>query len=171
MPKDVTQLQSFLGLANYYRKFIRNFENIAEPLNRLLHKDTKFQWTGQCQKAFEILRNSLTVYPILAYPDFKQPFRVQTDASGWAVGAVLAQEHKGEEKVIAYASSTLSKTERNRSAYDKEFYAVVWAIRHFRPYLGGSRYEVMTDHNHLLTLGALSQDMTQRAEKKCGPQN
>lgn len=155
VPKDVTQLESFLGLANYYRKFIRNFANIAEPLSRLLHKDTKFQWTDQCQKVFEMLRNSLTVYTILANPDFKQPFRDQTDASGWAEGAVLSQEYKGEEKVIAYASSTLSKAKRNWSSYDKEFYAVVWAIRHFRPYLGGSRFEVMTDHKPLANIRSI----------------
>ncbi|MEW8548469.1 MAG: reverse transcriptase domain-containing protein, partial [Candidatus Thiodiazotropha sp.] len=167
VPRNVTELQSFLGLANYYRKFIRNFANIAEPLNRLLHKDTKFMWTDDSHRAFEKLRQSLTTYPVLAYPDFQKPFRVQTDASGWAVGAVLSQEQKGEEKVIAYASSTLSKSERNWSAYDKEFYAVVWAIRHFRPYLGGSRFVVMTDHKPLANLRSIKQghDPTGRRER------
>ena len=99
---------------------------------------------------FAKLRDHLIAYPVLAYPDFQKPFRVQTDASNWAVGAVLSQEQNGEEKVITYASSTLSKAERNWSAYDKDFYAVVWAIRHFRPYLGGSRYVVMTDHKPLV---------------------
>ena len=167
VPRDITQLQSFLGLANYYRRFIQDFANIAEPLNKLMHKDVKFHWTHDCDEAFTTLRDRLTVYPILAYPDFRRPFRVQTDASNWAVGAVLSQDYKGQEKVIAYASSTLSKSERNWSAYDKEFYAVVWAIRHFRPYLGGSSFTVMTDHKPLVNIKSIKpgHDPTGRRER------
>ena len=154
-PRDIPQLQSFLGLANYYRKFIRDFANIAEPLHRLMHKDVKFVWTSDCELAFTTLRDRLTAFPILAYPDFRKPFRVQTDASNWAVGAVLSQDYQGQEKVVAYASSTLSRAERNWSAYDKEFYAVVWAIRHFRPYLGGSSFTVMTDHKPLVNIKSI----------------
>lgn len=167
VPRDITQLQSFLGLANYYRRFIKDFANIAEPLHRLMHKDVKFIWTPACDTAFTTLRDRLTAYPILSYPDFRKPFRVQTDASNWAVGAVLSQDHNGLEKVIAYASSTLSKSERNWSAYDKEFYAVVWAIRHFRPYLGGSSFTVMTDHKPLVNIRSIKpgHDPTGRRER------
>ena len=132
-----------------------------------MHKDVKFHWTHDCDEAFTTLRDRLTAYPILAYPDFRRPFRVQTDASNWAVGAVLSQDYKGQEKVIAYASSTLSKSERNWSAYDKEFYAVVWAIRHFRPYLGGSSFTVMTDHKPLVNIKSIKpgHDPTARRER------
>ena len=90
-PRNTSEVQSFLGLASYYRKFVKNFADVAEPLHRLLHKDVKFEWNDACQSAFESLRSSLTRNPVLAYPDFSETFQLQTDASKWAVGAVLSQ--------------------------------------------------------------------------------
>ena len=145
-PRNTSEVQSFLGLASYYRKRLKNFPDVAEPLHRLLHKDLKFEWNDACQLAFESLRSSFTRNPVLAYPDFSETFQFQTDASKWAVGAVLSQRRRGTERVLAFASSALSRTERYWSTYDREFYAIVWAIRHFRPYLGGAKFVVMTDH-------------------------
>ena len=91
-PETVSQVRSFLGLVGYYCRFIRGFSDIAAPLNELLHKDRHFQWTPECQEAFEILKHCLLDKPIVAYPDFMLPFRLYTDASNIGLGAVLAQK-------------------------------------------------------------------------------
>ena len=149
-PIDITGLRRFLGLTSYYRKFVRNYSKIAEPLNRLLQKGSLYRWNEQCQKAFEELKERLTSAPILAYPDFKKEFRLETDASDFGIGAVLAQkDEEGKERVIAYASRTLSKPERNYTTTEKECLAVVWAIGLFRPYLYGRKFVAITDHASL----------------------
>ena len=150
-PRNVREVQQFLGLANYYRRFIRNFAEVARPLHRLTERSAfVFQWTIQCQESFNLLRELLSSPPILSYPDFKKPFILDTDASNEGIGAVLSQlDNHGREYVIAYGSRLLSKAERNYCATRKELLAVVAFVTHFRPYLLGQRFQIRTDHGAL----------------------
>ena len=101
---------AFLRLANYYRRFIKDFATIAKPLHVLTKKNANFRWTKEAQEAFDQLKQRLTALPVLAHPDFTQPFILDTDASATGIGAVLSQRHSdGMERVISYASRTLSK--------------------------------------------------------------
>lgn len=154
IPKNIKQLQSFLGLANYYRKFIQNFSNITAPLNKLLRKNIKFNWTNSCTEAFESLKLFLTSAPLLKFPDFEKTFILTTDSSGEALGAVLEQPYDIGEELInlpcSYASRVLNAAERNYSATERELLAVVWAITVFRPYLYGREFIVQTDHKPLI---------------------
>lgn len=149
VPRTVRQVQSFLGLANYYRKFINNFSKIVRPITNLLRKDVKFTWTDKCQEAFESIKKSLISPPLLIYPDFNKPFNLTTDASNEALGAVLSQGKVGQDRPIAYASRTLNKAEKNYSTIEKELLAIVWATRNFRCYLQGRKFTVYTDHKPL----------------------
>ena len=149
-PRTVKQLRSFLGLAGYYRKFIKGFSQIASPLFKLLRNNITFVWTQEQEKAFQELKHKLTSVPILIYPDFTRKFYLYTDASDNELGAVLAQrDADGKERVIAYASVTLKPSEKNYSTTEKEALAVVWAVRQFRHYLLVTLFEVITDHNAL----------------------
>ena len=152
-PTDAKHLRQFLGLSNYYRKFIKNYASIAEPLHKLLRKNTKsYVWNKQCQHSFDLLKQKLASPPILTYPDFKIPFIVSTVASGTAIGGVLSQVQGSAEKVIAYWSRQLQKAERNYSTVEREALAVVCAIKEFYPYLYGFPFTVVTDHNPLTSL-------------------
>lgn len=152
VPKKAKDLQSFLGLAGYYRKFIKNFSYIARPLTQLLKKDAEFRWTDQEQEAFQILKEKLTSAPLLQYPDFSKPFTLTTDASGKAIGAILSQQQQAKDLPIAYASRVLNKAEINYSTTEKELLAIVWATQHFRPYLYGTKFTIVTDHKPLTWL-------------------
>lgn len=149
IPRNIKQLQSFLGLANYYRKFIPNFSRIAEPLNKLLRKSETYTWTKQCDEAFNNLKEVLTTPPLLAYPDFSKPFLLTTDASNESLGAVLSQGTVGKDRPIAYASRTLNAAERRYSTIEKELLAIVWAVKNFRCYLLGRKFTVYSDHQPL----------------------
>lgn len=107
-PQNASELLSFLCLASYYRKFCPNFATITEPLQRLTESKYKFQWTQECNAAFKQLRERLTTSPLLAYPKFDDSFRLNCDASNYAIGAVLSQGDWNEERVIAYASKSLN---------------------------------------------------------------
>ena len=150
VPVNVTQLKGFLGLAGYYRKFIRGFSSLAEPLNQLMRKDEPYIWLEPQQKAFNTLKDLLISEPILIRPDFDKPFILYTDASNFGLGAVLAQEiEKGKEGVINYLSKSLNRAERNYSATEKEALAAVWGIKKNRCYLLGSPFKLVTDHKAL----------------------
>ena len=151
-PSCVPQLQAFLGLANYYRHFIQNFSELAKPLHELIGKDKTFQWTEQCNRAFQVLKQQLTTTPILAYPDFTLPFILDTDASNHSLGAVLSQEHEGKERVVCYDSKLLSKEEQSYCVTRKELLAVVTFVTKFRSYLLGRHFYVRTDHGALVWL-------------------
>ena len=156
VPQDVHELRQFLGLANYYRCFVKDYSRIAEPLHQLTRKTSKgFQWTPSCQEAFEELKDRLTTPPILGYPDFSQEFILHTDASATALGAVLCQAQNGQERVISYWSRQLSKPERNYSTIEWEALAAVAAIKEFYPYLYGFSFTLVTDHNPLTALKSL----------------
>ena len=119
-PKKVKDIQSFIGLAGYYRKFIEDFSKIAKPLTKLTKKTEKFEWTSEQQNAFDILKEKLTTAPVLKYPDFTQEFIVTTDAPDYAIGAVLSQGSVGQDRPIAYASRVLSRAEQNYSTTEKK---------------------------------------------------
>jgi hypothetical protein len=150
---NLTQLRRFLGLASYYRRFIKDFSKIANPLNKLLRKGCQYQWTQSQQDAFERLKNCLITAPILIYPDFRKEFVLYTDASTFGLGAILAQKDKeGNDRVVAYASCSLSATEKNYAATELECLAVVWAIAHFYSYVHRKCFTLITDHSALCHL-------------------
>lgn len=151
-PTSVQAVQQFLGLASYYRRFVRNFAEIAKPLHRLTERGRDFTWTVECETAFATLKYRLSSAPILSFPDFSKPFILDTDASQEGIGAVLSQICEGNEQVIAYASRTLSKAERKYSVTRKELLAVVVFTKHFRPYLLGRNFALRTDHSSLTWL-------------------
>ena len=152
VPHNVGQLRSFLGLASYYRRFVRDFATIASPLHRLTQKGQVFRWSEDCAAAFEQLRSALVGAPVLSYPDPQLPFIVDTDASNVGLGAVLSQEGEDGEQVIAYYSRSLHRPERNYCVTRRELLAVVLGLRHFRPYLYGRRFVLRTDHASLTWL-------------------
>ena len=158
-PTTVTEVRSFLGFVSYYRRFIPNFSKVAKPLNQLLQtlKGTpsqKKKFNVHCgpeqQEAFETLQGLCTESPILAYADFKAPFILHTDASGDGLCAVLHQVQEGKQRVISYASWSLTKSERNYPVHKLEFLAMKWAITDkFHEYLYGFQFQVYTDNKPL----------------------
>lgn len=158
-PENPTEVRAFLGLCSYYRRFIHQFAKISQPLNALTQKGKSYSWTDVEQKAFDTLRHALTHTPILAYPDFSKEFLLFTDASNVAIGCVLSQLNAiNREHVIAYGSHTLTATERRWSTFDRELWAIVWSIRHFRQYLTGHPFRIITDHKPLLGLRKMALD-------------
>ena len=159
VPKTVTQVRSFLGFTNYYRRFIKGYAKVAKPVNNLIqgenskkkNKHKKVEWSSECQEAFEELKRLCTTTPVLAYADYKKWFKVSTDASEKGLGAALYQDQEdGTSRVIAYASRSLSKSERNYDAHKLEFLALKWSItERFHEYLYGGTLEVYTDNNPL----------------------
>ena len=131
---------------SYYRRYIRQFADIATPLHALTNKGVAFVWTSECQVAFEALKKVLTEVPILAYPNFAHTavqFQLHTDASATTLGVVLEQG----DRVIAYASRTLTTAEKNYSVrYPKRCLAIIFALKQFRHYLLGRRFTLLTDH-------------------------
>ncbi|KAL4100898.1 hypothetical protein QTP88_020923 [Uroleucon formosanum] len=152
-PKNPKDIKSFLGLLNYYRRFVDNFVKIAKPLTALLKKNVIFKWDDRCENAFEILKQALTNPPLLVYPDWeKGNFNLTTDASQYAIGAVLSQGIVPNDQPIAYASRTLNQAETNYSVIQKELLAIIWAVKHFRCYLYGRHFCIVTDHRPLTFL-------------------
>ncbi|KAI5753631.1 hypothetical protein M8J77_001985 [Diaphorina citri] len=146
IPKDKHEVRSFLGLVSYYRRFIKGFADIARSLHRLTEKGKAFVWTEECNLSFETLKSELCKAPILRYPVAGKPFVLDTDASQFAIGAVLSQVTDGIETPVAYFSKALSKPERNYCVTRKELLAVVSATKHFHKYLYGQRFLLRTDH-------------------------
>lgn len=164
VPKNSKQIKQLLGLIGYYRRFIPNLSKIEQPINNLLKKNTPFVWTSEHQFAFETLRDSLCNEPILQYPNFEKPFILTTNASNLAIGAVLSQGKIGEDLPIAYASRSLQKAEINYSTTDKELLAIVFAVKHFRPYLYGRKFTLATNHSPLIWINNIK-DPTSRMLK------
>ena len=132
VPKTVKEVRAFLGFTGYYRRFIRNYARIARPLNDLLvgHSTAKkdkakrtkakkapFEWTDNQQKSFEVLKEKLTEPPVLAYADYRLPFKLHMDASTTGIGAVLYQYQDGQDRVVCYASRSLKPSEKNYPAH------------------------------------------------------
>jgi len=148
----LTVLWAFLGLVGYYRQYLPDFAEIAQPLNRLTAKGVAWQWSPVEQRAFDCLKGCLLEAPILAYPDPALEYILDTDASDQNVGAVLSQVQEGREVVVAYYSKSLSPTERNYCTTRKELLAVIKSVKHFRPYLYGRRFRLRTYHASLIWL-------------------
>lgn len=152
IPKNADEVRRFVAFCNYYRRFIPDFAGIAKELNALLKKNATFTWTGACQTAFNTLKQKLIQPPILQYPDFDRPFILTTDASNYALGAVLSQGEIGNDLPISYASKSLGKHDLNKPVIEKELLAIHWGINFFRPYLYGRKFIVVTDHRPLVSL-------------------
>lgn len=148
-PENVSQLRSFLGLSSYYRRYVKGFASIARSLHKLTELDRQFVWTKETEESFQELKKRLVTAPILGYPNAQDPFVLDTDASGYALGAVLSQIQNGEERVIAYASRALSRPERSYCVTRRELLAAVTFIKYFRHYLYGKRFLLRTDHGSL----------------------
>ena len=156
-PTNATEVRSFLGLVGYYRRFVRGFSTIANPLFNLERRATQFYWGEDCEAAFNELKTKLTTAPILAFPKFDVQFTLTTDASNHGLGAILSQKYEGKEYVVAYASRVLHKAELNYSTIEKEALALVWAVGHFRPYLFGRSFVLITDHCPLTWLKTIKE--------------
>ncbi|CAI5468676.1 unnamed protein product [Closterium sp. Yama58-4] len=153
-PTNVTELQSFLGFVNYVRRFIPNMAGITGPLTDLLHKDKNFVWGEEAEAAFQELKNFLVSPPVLRIADPSKPFEVVTDASDFAIGAVLLQDFGNGLQPIAYESRKLQAAERNYPIHDKEMLAIIHAFKLWRCYLVGADVTVRTDHKSLQYLRA-----------------
>ena len=150
-PKTVKQMQQFLGMLNWFRKFVPRFSETAAPLYQLTKKEHTWEWTTACAEAFEELKRALTSAPILLLPDPRQPFVLMTDASDKQIGAVVLQRspHDHELHPVVYQSRTLDIHQARYATIEKECLALVWAIQENRKYLYGQRFLVSTDHRPL----------------------
>jgi hypothetical protein len=145
IPTTVTEIQSFLELAGYYRKFIEGFSKIAKSMTSLLEKEREFKWDEKCQDSFDQLKKRLMSPPVLVMPDLQKGFDIYCDACGQGLGCVLMQEGH----VIAYASRQLRKHELNDPTHDLELAAVVHALKIWRHYIMRTKCQVYTDHKSL----------------------
>lgn len=158
-PKNAKEVKGFLGLAGYYRRFIKDFSTIASPLHKITGTRkgvSNFVWSTQTEEAFINLKNALQTAPVLNCPDFKLPFTLHTDASNVGIGGVLTQEFPDGEHPVAYYSRSLNKHEKNYGITEKELLAVLDSIYHFRGYIEGSKFTVITDHSSLKWLISLN---------------
>jgi hypothetical protein len=154
-PTNVAEVRSFMGLAGYYRRFVEGFSKIAGPITELQKKNKKFVWTEKCAEAFRRLKELLTTVPILKVPDMDADFLVCTDASKEGLGGVLMQDGR----VIAYISRKLRRHEENYAMHDLELLAIVYALKVWRHYLVGRKFELKTDHcglQHIFTQSDLN---------------
>lgn len=149
IPIDQKSLQKFLGVCQFYSRFVKNFSELALNLFQLQNcPKSKFFWSEECTKDFLRIKEAFTESLYLCQPDFNSPFKMDIDASAHSLGAVLYQN---EDVPIAFASRKLSGSEKNYSTTDREFLALVWAVKHFRPYVyGNQKFEVFTDHKPLI---------------------
>ena len=160
-PRNQKELQRFLGLANYYRKWILDFSKVAMPLYKLLKKEAIWQWSNECQHAFEKLKYALVNAPVLKQPDLDRPFLLYTDASREGLGCILSQkDDSNREYVCAYYSRSLQGAENNYTIQELECLAVVWGIKQNRIYLYGTKFIVITDHQALIWLKSLTDPNT-----------
>ncbi|GJS92534.1 reverse transcriptase domain-containing protein [Tanacetum coccineum] len=148
-PTTVKGIQSFLGHAGFYRRFIKDFSNISQPMTHLLEKNTPFIFLEDFILAFQTLKKKLTEAPILIAPNWDQPFEIMCDASDYAIGAVLGQRIEKHFRPIHYASKTMTEAESNYTTTEKEMLAVVYAFEKFRSYLIMNKSVVYTDHSAL----------------------
>jgi hypothetical protein len=144
-PTSVGNVRSFHGLASFYRRFVKDFSSLATPLTEVIKKNVGFRWGEEQEKAFQIIKEKLTNAPLLSLPNFSKTFEIECDASGVGIGAVLMQEGRP----IAYFSEKLSGAPLNYPTYDKELYALVWALETWQHYLWPKEFVTHTDHESL----------------------
>lgn len=158
-PRSASEVKRFIGLCSWYRRFIKDFSTLVSPINDLLKGRRKSQpitWTDTAESSFVRIKELLVSAPILTQPDFSKPFIIQSDASNTGLGGCLTQEIDGEERVIAYASRSLSRAERNYSVVERECLGVIFCIEKFRMYIEGApKFKVITDCYSLLWLNNL----------------
>ena len=148
-PTTVMATRSFLGFVNYYRRFCPGFSTIARPLNNLTKKENKFNWTLECQNAFETLKKMVTNSPLLIYPKFDRPFIISCDASNQGCGAILSQMVEGKDRPIAYFSRRFTGAETRYEVVEKELYAVILSLKHWKHYIYGHEVLVYSDQKSL----------------------
>ena len=149
-PRNVRDVRSFLGLANYYRRFVKGFARIAHPITELLKKESSFTWSHECDSAFNELKHALCTAPVLRLPDLTADFFIETDASDFAIGAVLLQKYNRFKHPVAYISRKMDTAERKYPVQEKELLALLYALKKWRHYLYGTRISAYTDHQSLL---------------------
>ena len=168
-PTTRKELQRFLGLVGYYRRFCPNFSEVVAPLTDMISPKKPFEWTDACQRAFESVKRLLTAEPVLKAPDFQQPFSIQVDASDVGIGAVLLQsDEDGVSHPVCYMSSKLKPYQRSYATVEKEAYALLAALEHFEVYLNqpGKPIEVYCDHNPLTFVNRMK-SKNQRLTRWC----
>ena len=154
-PENTTQLRSFLEMINYHGKFIHNLSSILHPLNQLLQKNREFEWTAQCEEAFQTAKDSLTSSSVLVHYDPKLPVVLETDASPYGIAAVLFHRlPNGTLRPIAYSSRSLSKSEANYSQIEKEELAIIFGVTKSYMYLYARKFTLRTDHKPLIKIFA-----------------
>ena len=136
-PRNQSELRAFLGLTNYYRRFVKGYAKITLPLTELLKKDFRFLWTSKAQASFESLKEALTSAPVLKIPNTQETFRLEVDASDHAVGAVLSQQEGDVWKPVAFESRKLKAAEKNYPIHERELLALIHALKVWRHYLYG----------------------------------
>ena len=152
-PKNVKEVRAFLGLVNYYHRFMPNSSTVLKPLNELLEKDRKWQWTDKCDRAFKEAKALITSDQVLTHYNPDLPLRIACDASPFGLGAVLSHVMSdGSERPIAFASRSLTKSERNYAQIQKEALGIVWGVKKFHTYLYGRRFTLLTDHQPLTSI-------------------
>ena len=152
-PKNLQQLRSFLGLLNYYGRFIANLSTIIHPLNRLLHHSSRWELDSLCSAAFQEAKQALTSSTVLAHYDPSLPIALAADASAYGIGAVISHTFPdGSECPIAYASRTLTETEQNYCQLEKEALALIYGVKKFHQYIYGRQFVLITDHKPLMTI-------------------
>ena len=164
-PTTVTAVRAYLGTLNYYRRLIPDFAKIAKPLTELTHKNAKFQWTDERQKAFDTLKNYLISDHVLAFPDTSKPFLLFCDSSADCIGSCLIQKDENDvPRPVYFISHQLDKTQRKWSITDKEAYSIVYSLKKLRPIVYGCPVEIFTDHRPLLALqsGTLTNNKLER---------
>ena len=152
VPKSVKDVQKFLGLANYYRRFVKDFAKIAKPLHEMTRKETKWSWGERQQKAFKELKERFITEPVLVTSDLDREMRVEADASDFATGGVLSMKCEDERwRPVAYISKSLNEAERNYEIHDKEMLAIIRCLEAWRHFLEGAKdqFEIWTDHKNL----------------------
>ena len=149
-PTNLREVRAFVGFANFYRRFIKDFASIARPLHDLTRKDTPWHWAQEQQHAFDTLKEVFCQEPILKVYDPNLPTRVEVDASGFATGGILSQKYPdGLWHPVAYCSGSMSKEERNYEIYDREMLGLICALEDWRHFLEGISFEVVTDHKNM----------------------
>ena len=152
VPRNVKDVRAWLGLSGFYRRFVDGYPSITQPLTGLLRKGVAFEWGERQQESFEKLRKCLITAPVLAHPNYEKPWIIRADASGYAIGAVLSQEHDGQERPVAYWGRKLSDAETRYHITELEALAVVAALKKFEPIVRHQEIVVYTDHSPLVQL-------------------
>jgi hypothetical protein len=153
VPSNVSELRSFLGMVQYYHSFLPNLATTLAPLHKLLKKDVQWKWTSECHKAYDVCKQYLTSDTLLVHYDLNRKLRFACDASSYGLGAVLSHVmDDGQERPIAYASRSLSQTEKNYAQIEREALSIVFGVKTFHQFLYGRNFTLITDYKPLLAI-------------------